>query len=208
MSYEAPGSDRREELIEVIHRVRNRWKLKLALRGAVIVVAGTLLALLASASSLEALHFSPAAIISFRVIALVIFLGLVFIGLVQPLRRRVTDGQVALYLEEKDPSLEAALLSAIDSSSQATQSMDPNHRPSPHLVDKLVEQAIEKCRAIENGMAIERQGLKRQLYALTAVVAGTAVLLTFGPAFLRSGMSALLIFYRGAEAASPYRINV
>ena len=40
------GSDRRSELVDVIHRVRNRWRLKLALRGAVIVVAGTLLALI------------------------------------------------------------------------------------------------------------------------------------------------------------------
>src|SRR3954467_13030978 len=104
MAYEASGSDRRAELVDVIHRVRNRWKLKLALRGAVIVVAGTLLALLASASSLEALHFSPAAIIAFRIIALLVFIGLVVVGFVQPLRRRVSDGQVALYLEEKDPS--------------------------------------------------------------------------------------------------------
>ena len=46
MAYEPGSSDRREELVAVIHRVRNRWRLKLALRGAVIVVAGTLLPLL------------------------------------------------------------------------------------------------------------------------------------------------------------------
>ena len=56
MAYEPGSSDRREELVAVIRRVRNRWRLKLALRGAVIVVAGTLLALLLSASSLEALR--------------------------------------------------------------------------------------------------------------------------------------------------------
>ncbi len=59
MAYEPGGSDRRAELVDVIHRVRNRWRLKLALRGAVIVVAGTLLALLLSASSLEALAVQP-----------------------------------------------------------------------------------------------------------------------------------------------------
>ena len=69
MSDGISGSDRRPELVDVIHRVRNRWRLKLALRGAVIVVAGTLLALLLSASSLEALRFSPTAIIAFRIIA-------------------------------------------------------------------------------------------------------------------------------------------
>jgi len=105
MTYDPSGSGRRAELVDVIHRVRNRWRLKLALRGAVIVVAGTLLALLLSASSLEALRFSPGAIIAFRVIALLVFAALVGIGLVVPLRRRVTDTQVALYLEECDPTL-------------------------------------------------------------------------------------------------------
>src|SRR5437667_6615159 len=115
MAYESSGPDRRMELIDVIGRVRNRWRLKLALRGAVIVVAGTLVALLLSASSLEALRFSSTAIIAFRVLALLVFAALVGYGLVLPLRRRVTDSQVALYLEECDPTLEAAIMSAIDS---------------------------------------------------------------------------------------------
>ena len=131
MAYEPGSSNRREELVAVIHRVRNRWRLKLALRGAVIVVAGTLLALMLSASSLEALRFSPTAIISFRLIALIVFAGLVMIGFVQPLRRRVSDGQVALYLEEKDRTLEAAILSAIESVPAADGS---DRGPSPALI--------------------------------------------------------------------------
>src|SRR5437867_11376269 len=127
MAYESSGPDRRMELIDVIGRVRNRWRLKLALRGSVIVVAGTLLALMLSASSLEALRFSPTAIISFRILAFLVFASLVAVGFVRPLRRRVTDSQVALYLEEKDPTLEAAILSAIESSSlRHRENVDPN----------------------------------------------------------------------------------
>lgn len=205
MAYEPGSSDRREELVAVIRRVRNRWRLKLALRGAVIVVAGTLLALLLSASSLEALRFSPTAIISFRLIALAVFAALVFIGFVMPLRRRVTDGQVALYLEEKDPSLQTAILSAIESIPAAD---DTGRGPSPALVDKLVDQAIEKCHALEDGIVVERANLRRQLMTLGGIAAAAALLITFGPAFLRSGMSALLIISRSAEASSPYKIDV
>src|ERR1700742_41766 len=118
MAYEP--SDRRSELLDVIRRVRNRWRMRLALRGAVIVVAGTLLALLLSASSLEALRFSPSAIIGFRLAAFIIFAGLVWLGFVRPLLKRVTDSQVALYLEESDPSLQAAILSAVETSGLAT----------------------------------------------------------------------------------------
>ena len=204
MTYEPGGSDRRAELVAVIHRVRNRWRLKLALRGLVIVVAGTLLALLLSASSLEALRFSPAAITSFRLVALAVFAGLVFIGFVQPLRRRVSDGQVALYLEEKDPTLQTAILSAIESIPAAGS----DRGPSPALVEKLIDQAIEKCHALEDGVAVERTNLRRQLAFLGGVAAVATVLIAFGPAFLRSGLSALLIISRSAEAASPYKIDV
>ena len=62
--------DQRAELIDVIRRVRNQWRLRLALRGAAIVLAGTIAALLLSASSLETLRFTPTAIIAFRVLAI------------------------------------------------------------------------------------------------------------------------------------------
>ena len=205
MAYGPGGSDRREELVAVIHRVRNRWRLKLALRGAVIVVAGTLLALLLSASSLEALRFSPTAIIAFRLIAFLVFAALVVVGFVRPLRRRVTDPQVALYLEEKDPTLEAAILSAIES----TAAVDGTDRgPSPMLVARLVDQAIEKCRTLEDGLTIERANLRKQAFTLGGIAAAATLLIAFGPAFLRSGMSALLLISRSAEAASPYKIEV
>ena len=107
-------------------------------RGGVLVVAGTLLALFLSASSLEALRFSPGAIVSFRLIALAVFAALVYQFLVRPQRRQVSDTQVAMYLEENDPKLEAAILSAIEATSGSVIAQDH----SPHLVNKLVEQAI------------------------------------------------------------------
>jgi hypothetical protein len=202
------GSDRRLELIDVIHRVRSRWKMRLALHGVVIVIAGTLLALLLSASSLEALKFSPTAVIGFRITALLVFAGLVWIGLIRPLMRRVTDSQVAMYLEEKDPTLQTALLSAVETSSFGDSGNTGDRGPSPRLVEKIVEQAIERCRELENGTVVEREGMRRQLMWLGTVAAVAALIIALGPAFLRHGLSALLIISRSAEAASPYKIVV
>src|SRR5262245_66681541 len=106
--------DPRTQLIDVIRSVRNRWRLRLALRGAVVVLAGTVLALLLSASGLESFRFSAGAIIAFRILSVTVFVGLLCYGLVWPLRRRVTDAQVAMYLEECDPTLEAAIISAVE----------------------------------------------------------------------------------------------
>src|SRR3954462_8546542 len=131
--------DPRTELVDVIRRVRNRWRGRLALRGAVVVAAGTVLALLLSASGLESVRFSAPAIITFRIIIVAVFVGLMFYGLVWPLRRRVTDAQVAMYLEECDPSLEAAIISAVE-----VTSGNGAASPYPRLVEKLVEQAIDQ----------------------------------------------------------------
>ena len=82
----------------------------------VVVVGGALLALVARvAAASQALQFSPASIIAFRIAHLrACSPALVALWFVRPLRRRVTDAQVALYLEEHEPSLEAAILSAVD----------------------------------------------------------------------------------------------
>src|SRR5689334_4102745 len=196
--------DRRAELLEVIRSVRNRWRQKLAVRGVVLVVTGTLLALFLSASSLEALRFSPGAIISFRIIALAVFAALVWQFLVRPLRRNVSDTQVAMYLEENDPKLEAAILSAIEATSGSTIAQDH----SPRLVEKLVEQAIEQCRDAMAGHHVDRRALKRHVMTLGGVAVAALLLVVFGPAYLRHGLAALLVVTRAAEKASPYSIEV
>src|SRR5471032_3526160 len=155
------------ELFDVIRQVRNRWRRRLAARGSVIVLAGTVLALLLSAHGLETFRFSAAAILSFRVIALVVFAALLGYGLVLPLRRRVTNSQVALYLEESNPSLEAAILSAIEATS--TDPEKATH--SPRLVERLVEQAIEQCSAIDHRRSTDHTFYRRHLVSLATVAA-------------------------------------
>ena len=127
----------RAELLTLIGQVRGRWRFKLALRGVAFVLGVGFAALLTSAYWLEVLRFRPAAIIGFRVGLFAALIGLVAWFLIRPLRRRVTDEQVALYLEEHEPSLQAAILSAIDS----TSAVKPGATESPVLVRRLVERA-------------------------------------------------------------------
>jgi hypothetical protein len=195
--------DHRTELVDVIRRVRNRWRVRLALRGAVVVVAGTLLALLLSASGLESFRFSAPAIITFRILTVAVFVGLLIYGLVWPLRRRVTDAQVAMYLEECDPTLEAAIISAVEATAAGGS---PAH--SPRLVEKLVEHAMEQCRTFDDGRAVERTSVQRHAATLAAIAAIAALIVAYGPAYLRHGLSALLVISRSAEASSPYSIEV
>ena len=129
--------DARAELIRVIEDVRKRWRMKVALRGALIVLAGIVLTLVLASSGLQALAFAPKAILTFRVLVFAAIAALVGFWLFRPLRRTVTDDQVALYIEEQDPSLKEELISAVEMSSSAREG-----KPgvSQALVDRLVKE--------------------------------------------------------------------
>src|SRR5947207_9319204 len=107
-------TDSASELVDIIHQVRRRWRRKLALRGALGVVGLGVLVLLASAYGLESWRFTAASIIIFRVVVGLALAGLFGYFFVRPLMRQATDEQVALYLEEHEPSLQAAIISAVE----------------------------------------------------------------------------------------------
>ena len=103
-------------LHQIINEVRGRWRMKLALRG-VAWAAGVSVALfLLAAYAMEWARFTPVSIIGARVLLAAAILASIYYFLVRPLRRRVTDEQVALYLEEHEPSLQATLVSAVEAS--------------------------------------------------------------------------------------------
>ncbi|MES1254267.1 MAG: DUF4175 family protein, partial [Acidobacteriota bacterium] len=194
--------EHRAELVEVIRRIRNRWRLRLAARGAVMVFVGTAVVLLVLASLLQAFRFSGPAVVTFRVVALGVFAALVAYA-VRPLRRVVSDTQVALYLEEHNPSLDTAVLSAVETTGR--QAEDASH--SPRLTERLVEQAVAQSRGINHGLGIDGSRMRRHWLSLGVCTGALALLVAFGPAYIRSGLSALLV-WRSAEASTPYRIAV
>ncbi len=149
-------TDSVSELVEIIHQVRRRWRVKLALRGALGVVGLGALVLLVSAYGLESWRFTAGAIITFRVLVGVALLGLIGYLLVRPLMRQATDEQVALYLEEHEPSLQAAIISAVEAGNGGSGSPF-----SATLVRRLVESAIEKARAVDSGRRVERAPVRR-----------------------------------------------
>ena len=100
-----------------------------------------------------------------RVLLLLALVASALWFVVRPLRRRVTDEQVALYLEEHEPALQARVLSAVEAS-QAGCSWE-----SSALVRRLIEEAIEHCVRHDAVRRVEEAPLRR--YALT--LAGVAI---------------------------------
>ena len=60
--------DSRAQLLDVVRQVRRRWRIKLALKGAVGFLLAGLVAILAIAYALETLKFTPTAIFWFRIV--------------------------------------------------------------------------------------------------------------------------------------------
>src|SRR5690349_11603751 len=119
----------------------------------------------------------------------------------RPLSRKVSDEQVALYLEEHEPSLDSTILSA----------MEAAERPgewSPDLIRRLVENAIERVHEIQEGQRIEKEPMRRYVYIAAAVSVAAIALFTFGPAYFRHTLSAIFVIASDLEAAAPYRIAV
>src|SRR3954451_18017873 len=192
----------RSDLVVVIREARRRWRMKLALRGAAIAVARIAVALVLSAMTLQWMRFSAESILAFRIVLAGAIAVVGYVFLARPLLRRVTDEQVALYLEEHERSLEAAIISAVEAEREGVSSQ------SPALVRKLVATAVEKCRSIEDGRRVESAPVRRYSGALGGVVALAVLIFLLGPAYMRHALSALLVISRSVEAAAPYRIEV
>jgi hypothetical protein len=193
------------DLAGLIRQVRRRWRMKMALRGAAAVAACTLALFLAGAWIVEWARFTPASILALRVVMAAAVAASAAWFLVRPLLRRVSDEQVALYLEEHEPTLQAALVSAVEAS---RRSRGVPASTSTALVQRLVEQAIERCAAVDAARRLDREPLRNYGAALASVAVVALLVFLLGPAFIRHAASALLLVSRSVEAAAPYRIEV
>ncbi len=194
------------ELLRVIRSVRRRWRLKVALRGAAIVLGFGLLALGASAFALDHFRYSPWAIATFRILAYSAILALIARYLVLPLLTRLGDERVALYIEEHDPDLQAALLSAVAWDPERVKRERPDL--SPALAERLHEEVIERCQQIDLGRAVEGRSLKRFSGTLAGVALAGMVAVLLSPAFIRQAAPFLLMPWGTGPTETPYQISV
>ncbi|MFL5582406.1 MAG: DUF4175 family protein [Gemmatimonadaceae bacterium] len=193
----------RAELRRILRDVRTRWRLRVALRGLAIALSATVLGALLAAWTLDRLRFDPAAVTSARVVAWVLALGLVGWFLVRPLLRRPSDRIVAHYLEEHEPSLDAAVLSAVEAEQEVARGA-----ASPALARQIATDAVRRAVAVERGRRVERPAIRTWGAALAAALLGAALVVALAPAGVRQGLRTIFAPWQEAEAASPYAVMV
>ncbi len=189
-------------LLRIIRQVRNRWRFRLALRGFAIILSAGLAVFLFSAYGMDRLRFTPTAVLAFQIIAYGSLVALSLRFLVMPLRRRVTDEQVVLYLEEHEPSLNGQVMSAIESGRQAEDGL------SQALMERVVERALRRCAAIDDGRRIEHAGIVRSGGYLAGATLTALALFVVNPAFIRTSTPFLITPWSGGTQENPYAIGV
>ena len=192
----------RDRLLRAVRRVRRRWRLRLALRGLALTLAGTLGSFLVSASTLEFLRFRPEAVTALRAVLWLVVGLLLLRHVLRPLLRRVSDEQVALYLEENEPSLRSRLLAAVESTRR------PGEVERSPLLQEVVAEAARECRRIDYGRSIERSSVRRSSVLFAGLALAAILVVALGPDFLRHGVSALFNPARAAETVNPYGVGV
>jgi hypothetical protein len=194
----------RSDLTAAIRRVRNRWRLRHFLSGLAIVLGAGLLVVLAGAWLMQYYRFEPSVVTGVRTGTWLVLGALAVRCLVLPLVRRVSETQVALYLEEHDPTLDAMVLSAVESTAGST----PDSARSTHLVARLVDRAVARAKALGAGAGLEGRSITLSLASLAGIVIVAVLTLGAGPAFLRTGARFIAAPWTSAEEARPYYIAV
>ena len=110
-------SDRRmvhRRILELVGGVRWRWRSRIVLSGLTWIGAIFGAVLMLSALGLEQARFSATSVYWFRILTWGTFAVSTYWFLIRRLMVRVTDEQVGLYLEEHEPSLQHAVVTALE----------------------------------------------------------------------------------------------
>ncbi len=195
-------SARRPDLGDVIARVRRRWRIRRLLVGIAWTLALAAALVTVAALALDFWHFASPLVTSLRLALLLALFGLIYGLCLAPFRRRVSDAQVALYLEEHETGLSGIIIGAVDARDDAGGEL------SPQLVDRLIARARAACAAVDYGDRVEQRGLQRAGAGLGMVLLALLALTLWTPPFLQRAATALLMPWTGAQQYSPYRIEI
>jgi hypothetical protein len=196
----APRLHATPSLASLLVRARRRWRGRHLAVGAAITVAAVAAVLIAASLALEATRFSPLAISAARTALELVTALVVGRWLVWPLIRQLPDDRLALYLEERVPQLDGALLTAVTLRSQAESGN------SAMLERGLVADATRRLGASSAVPALERPTTIRALLFAFGVALVAALVFQFGPTFMRTAAHRLLTPRLDPAAAPVYAI--
>src|SRR6187401_2377871 len=193
-----------DRVASIIQLVRRRWRLRHVLAGLGVVLALGFAVLWLAAMAMERAGFSEASITWARLAVFVVTVAVGLRWIAWPIARRLSDGRVALYAEERIPSLDGALMSAVE----ATSDNVPAEWRGSSLTNGLVDDAVRRLRPHGNGIAVEAPSIRRSGVVLAVVAALGMGFFMLGPDYLRYGAALIATPWKKASEVAPYSISV
>lgn len=205
----APGAlDRDPRLGHALRRVRARYALRVLFRGLAILAIGLVLGVAASAAGLEAFRYSRTAVWSIRGLLYLWTLFLAVRFVILPLgrgRRQASDSAIARYIEEHEPSLDAAVRSAVDAAAPVATA----DRSSLALQNRLVNEVVNRLEAFDLPREVDRAEIRQASMALGAVAVAGIAFFWLAPAFMQQAFPYLFNpFSHSGRNPTPYGVSV
>src|SRR5262245_11483429 len=196
-------TNRSEQLTGVISAVRKRRNLLIVLRGSAITIAATATMLVIAALAAYRFRFSTAALVSLRIFAVLSVVAAVYFALVRPLRRRVSDAQLARLVEEKHPGVEDCFVSAIEFSGEEGRATF-----STVIIDRLVDDADRRATSVDVDEIVPRKRFWQFGGATAASLGLFIAVLVFGPREIPMGIAQIVMPQSGVSASNALKIEV
>ncbi len=195
------GGSLRTDLDDLLAQTRRRRRLLLVLRGAAICVSALAAWILIIGWAAHRYRYSGGMLISLRLAALIALCATIYLALLRPLGKRISDSRLARLIEERSPGTEDCLVTAVEYSNSS------QHRlVSPALVKRLRADADQFSGTINLSNVIRQSRLLLYGVAATLSVLLFAGVLKFGPKEISEGVAQLIT--PTTLAASPNAMSI
>jgi hypothetical protein len=189
-----------QNLLARIRAVRRRWRMQSLVKGLAFFLISAIALLLLGIWGANVFGFKAAAVWIMRLVTggSAAYVAVHFF--VAPLRRRISDVQIAQYIEERYPDLEDRLITAVE--------FGDGRGISPGMLDLLIKDAMEKTSRIDFSVFLNRKRLA--VYGLVGAVTFLALvaLLNWGPPFFQYGFDKLYVQWTSAAPRTLLLIEV
>ena len=184
-----------QSLLSRVRQVRRKWRLQALLRGVSLLLACTIALLILGVWGADLFGFKPSAVWAMRVLIGAASVYVAYRFFLSPLLRRVSDVQVAQYIEERYPQLQDRLVTAVELGEQS--------KPDGGMLEMLVRDALEQTRRVDFSVFVDRRRVTVYGLAGGGSLLALLALLNWGPSFFPYGFDRLYMPW--AEASSHSR---
>lgn len=177
------------QLAKLLHALRRRKQMMIALRGLTLYLCLCVTLLLLTGSIAYRYRHSVTAINALRATTIIILAGALYLLLVRPLIRRISDYQLARFIEERYPEAKERFITAVEMIGDDRQEAQPS---SSAIVRRLLLDADYHAAQVDPDQLMRR----RKLFAYAASSLICLLLfggvLRWGPGTLHTGVAELV----------------